>query len=315
MAFKIAYGAGHYLHEAGKRLPRQLDANETREWTLNDRVARYFAEAAAQYEDVELLRTDDPTGETEVNLQPRCDKANAFDANLALSIHHNAGAELTEAGGIVAYSYYNSTEGAKYRDIIYDACIAAGGLKGNRAEPKNEAGFHVLKHTHMPAVLMEYGFMDSLLDAPVILQEEYSKKMGYATMEGIARAAGLKKKVTTAPDVAPVPSTSESGKYTLEQFVRDVQAATGSSVDGIAGQETIGNTVTVSAYKNQTHEVVAAIQKRLAALGYDVVGEPDGVAGPKFEAAVLAFQEDNRCWVDGELTAKNKTWQKLLEMI
>ena len=60
MVFRIAYGAGHYLHEAGKRLPQCLDLAGTREWTLNDRVARYFAEAAAQYEGVELLRTDDP---------------------------------------------------------------------------------------------------------------------------------------------------------------------------------------------------------------------------------------------------------------
>lgn len=204
MAFKIAYGAGHYLHEPGRRIPKELDPNETREWTLNDRVARYFAEAAKQYEDVELLRTDDPTGQVEVNLQPRCDKANAFGANVYLSIHHNAGANMTNAGGVTAYSYYGSENGAKYRDSIYEACIAAGGLRGNRAQPKQEAGFHVLKYTHMPAVLMEYGFMDSLLDAPVILQEAYSKKVGYATMEGIAKTAGLKK--VSAPVATPAPA-------------------------------------------------------------------------------------------------------------
>jgi hypothetical protein len=112
-----------------------------------------------------------------------------------------------------------------------------------------------------------------------------------------------------APAPEPVSNT-----YTLEQFVRDVQAATGSEADGIAGPETIGNTVTVSAYKNQKHPVVAPIQKRLAALGYTQVGEADGVAGSKFTAAVLAFQEDNRCWQDGEITAKNKTWRCLLGM-
>ena len=315
MAFKIAYGAGHYLYEAGKRLPRQLDANETREWTLNDRVARYFAEAAAQYEDVELIRTDDPTGQTEVGLQDRCDDANEFNVDFALSIHHNAGANLTEAGGIEAYSYYRSKQGAVYRDAIYDACLAAGGLRGNRSAPKKEAGFHVLKYTYMPAVLMEYGFMDSRVDAPVILQEAYSKRMAYATMDGIATVAGLKKKASTASENAPAPSVKEEINYTLDQFIRDVQAATGSEVDGIAGPETIGNTVTVSAYINQTHDVVAPIQKRLAALGYDIVGAPDGEAGPKFEAAVQAFQEDHHCWVDGEITAKNKTWQTLLSMI
>ena len=194
MSFKIAYGAGHFLHEAGKRLPAALDAAQTREWTLNDRVARHFAAAAAEYEGVELLRTDDPTGQTEVNLQPRCDKANKFGADFALSIHHNAGANLTNAGGIEAYSYYGSTKGAEYRNAIYDACIAAGGLKGNRAAPKRQAGFHVLKYTHMPCVLMEYGFMDSKTDYSVILDDAYSKLVAYATMEGIAKVAGLKKK-------------------------------------------------------------------------------------------------------------------------
>ena len=102
--------------------------------------------------------------------------------------------------------------------------------------------------------------------------------------------------------------------YTLEQFVRDVQKACGASVDGIAGPETLSKTVTLSATKNRTHPAVKAVQKRLYALGYTVVGSADGVAGPKFETAVIAFQRNNRCWVDGEITAKNKTWKLLLGM-
>ncbi len=103
--------------------------------------------------------------------------------------------------------------------------------------------------------------------------------------------------------------------YTLEQFIREVQVATGSGVDGIAGPETIGNTVTVSARKNRTHPVVKAVQKRLYTLGYTQVGAADGIAGPKFENAVLAFQADHGCWADGEITARNKTWRKLLGMV
>lgn len=106
----------------------------------------------------------------------------------------------------------------------------------------------------------------------------------------------------------------ETESYTLEQFVRDVQAATGSAVDGIAGPETLRNTVTVSASVNRTHPVVKALQKRIYTLGYTRVGEADGVAGPKFREAVIAFQEDNSCAADGEVTARNKTWRKLLEM-
>ena len=102
--------------------------------------------------------------------------------------------------------------------------------------------------------------------------------------------------------------------YALEQFVRDVQRACGATVDGVAGPETIGNTVTVSARINRTHPVVVFVQKRLAELGYTQVGEVDGVAGAKFTAAVRAFQEDNQCVADGEITACNKTWRRLLGM-
>lgn len=102
--------------------------------------------------------------------------------------------------------------------------------------------------------------------------------------------------------------------YTQEQFIRDVQKACGASVDGIAGPETISKTVTMSASKNRRHAAVKAVQKRLYALGYTEVGEADGIAGVKFTAAVCAFQKANKCWVDGEITARNKTWKKLLGM-
>lgn len=99
-----------------------------------------------------------------------------------------------------------------------------------------------------------------------------------------------------------------------EEFIRGIQSVTGSEVDGIAGSETIGNTVTVSAKENRTHAVVELVQKRLFDLGYVEVGEVDGIAGPKFTRAVAHYQQDNDCVVDGEITAENKTWRKLLGM-
>ena len=306
MAFKIAYGAGHFDHTAGNRLPKQLDKNQTSEWALNDRVARHFAAAAKEYEGVELLRTDDITGSFDVGLASRCSKANNFGADFCLSIHHNAGANLTNAGGIVAFSHPTSQKGEMYRDAIYDSCIASGGLKGNRALPKTVANFYVLRYTDAPCVLMEYGFMDSKVDAPVILQEAYAKKMAYATMDAVAKIGGLKKK---NGEKAP-----QKEEYSLEEFIREVQAACGAQVDGIAGPETIAKTVTLSADKNDTHPAVKPVQKRLAALGYTQVGDADGIAGPMFGSAVIAFQQDNDCWRDGIITARNKTWRKLLGM-
>lgn len=111
-----------------------------------------------------------------------------------------------------------------------------------------------------------------------------------------------------------VPVPQKVSGYRLEDFVRDVQSATGSKVDGIAGPETLSNTLTVSAILNRKHPVVYYIQRRLKALGYTEVGTIDGVAGGKFTAAVKHFQKDNGCAKDGEITAREKTWKKLLGM-
>ena len=206
---KIAYCAGHYWDSAGKRIPKELDKNETREWVLNNRVALAFAKAAEGYEGVSLLRTDDPTGKKLVDIPERTALANSWGADLYLDLHHNAAGEIFSGGGVEAFCYPGSTEGKKYRDAIYEAVVKAGGLKGNRVTPLQEKKFDSLSLTKMPAVLVEYGYMDSKTDAPVILTEAYSQKVGSATLEAIAALHGLKKKPT----------------YTKDDFIRDILAA------------------------------------------------------------------------------------------
>ena len=304
MAFKIAYCAGHHLGNP-KGVPVSMGLGDIREWTLNNRVAEFFAQAAAGYAGVQLLRTDDATGKYLVDIPERCTKANVWGADLYLDIHHNAGVDGGTGGGIVAFAHPDSEKGQAYRDAIYKACIQAGGLKGNRSDPLQEKKFDSLRLSYMPAVLMEYGFMDSATDAPVIVTESYAKLVAEATMAGIAKVAGLAQK--------EIPNTGDDS-YLLEDFVKDVQRACGAAVDGIAGPETLSKTVTISATKNDTPPAVLPVQKRLQALGYTQVGDADGIAGPKFEAAVLAFQRDKGCWTDGEITARNKTWRKLLGM-
>lgn len=288
--FQIAYCAGHYLNTPGKRLPKGLDKNQTREWTLNDRVARHFATAAEKYP-VALLRTDDESGKTFIDIPERTQKANAWGADLYLDIHHNAGIGGGAGGGVEAFCYPGSAKGKKFRDAIYSAVIAAGGLKGNRAQPLKETAFDSLLLTNMPAVLVEYGFMDSATDAPVILTDSYAKKVAYATMEAIAKVAGLDKKTEQVSDFAL-------------QVQRVLKAKDLS--------DALAKTPTLSAVKNDTHPLVKPVQKQLNALGYTQVGKADGIAGPKFTAAVKAFQKENGCWVDGEITTGNKTWRKLL---
>ena len=302
MAFKIALDAGHGLKTAGKRCMKKLDPNQTREWTLNDRIADKVEKLLLDYTGWELIRVDDTTGKKDISLRKRTKAANNFKADFYLSIHHNAGIKGGTGGGIAAFVYTKASAASVAWQIdLYKALIKATGLKGNRSNPTPKKNLHVLRETKMPAVLLELGFMDSSTDVPIILTEEYADQCAGAIVKVLVERGKLKKK------------DAEVG-YTQEQFVREVQKAIGAKVDGIPGPETLNKTPTVSEDKNAAHAVVKPIQKRLAALGYTQVGKADGIAGPLFTAAVTDFQEDNDCWRDGVITAKNKTWKKLLGM-
>lgn len=114
-------------------------------------------------------------------------------------------------------------------------------------------------------------------------------------------------------------SYNTSSSYTYEQFVRDVQKATGAKVDGIAGSDTLDHTITISTTKNKYHNVVTALERYLKTLGYyqgsieaDYGKTP--IFGYGMKEAVMKYQKANSCVVDGEITAKKKTWQKLLKL-
>ena len=192
---KVALDAGHYLHTSGKRCLKTLDPSETREWVLNDRVARLVAELLAGYEDVETLRVDDPTGQKDVSLSVRVKRANEWGADIYISIHHNAGVNGGSGGGIVVYCCPNASKASvELRDKLYESLIQHTGLKGNRADGTAEANLYVTKHTSMPAVLLELGFMDSKTDVPIILTEEYADQCAAAIVAVMVRRFGLEKK-------------------------------------------------------------------------------------------------------------------------
>ena len=164
----------------------------------------------------------------------------------------------------------------------------------------------VLSKTHMPAVLNEGAFVDSLKDIQDWNDDAELKKLGEAYAKAAAEFLGLEKR--------PVAETKPATGYTHEQFVRELQAAIGAKADGKAGPETLSKTPTLSRWWNRKHKAVKPVQKWLYALGYQEIGDADGVAGAKFAAAVKAFQKDNGCTKDGELTAKKKSWRKLLRL-
>lgn len=198
MAFKLALTAGHYRYTAGKRCMKSLDPAETREWVLNARVAERVEALLHEYEGVEILRTDDRSGEKDVSLSARTTSANNFGADFYLSLHHNAGIRGGSGGGIVAYVYTDpSAEALAWQKALYDALIEATGLKGNRARPLAQSNLHEVREPQMPSVLLELGFMDSTTDTPILLTDDYARQCAEAIVSVIAKRAGLVKVAKT----------------------------------------------------------------------------------------------------------------------
>lgn len=108
-------------------------------------------------------------------------------------------------------------------------------------------------------------------------------------------------------------SNHHNQRYTHKDFVKEVQAAIGAKVDGIAGSETLSKTVTVSKKKNNRHPVIKPIQKYLNSINFNL-GAPDGIAGDKFDKSVKKYQRLNNCVDDGEITKGKNTWKKLLQL-
>ena len=193
--FKLALNAGHWLGEPGKRFFKALDPNETREWVVNNRICTLVEKKLEAYEGYELLRIDDPTGNTDVPLDRRTSKANTWNADFYLSVHHNAGVYGGAGGGIMAYVYtsVDNTTRAWQKDL-YEALVEETGLRGNRATPLASANPFECRKTSMPCVLLELGFMDSTTDVPIILSETYAEQCANAIVKVIVKRAGLKKK-------------------------------------------------------------------------------------------------------------------------
>ena len=128
----------------------------------------------------------------------------------------------------------------------------------------------------------------------------------------IGKKAGYNARTWTNHGKISYVSYEPAETYSHKQFVQEVQKAIGAAVDGIAGDETLGKTVTISNKFNRSHAVVEPVQKWLKALGYDEVGTADGIAGSMFDSALTHFQQDNGCTPTGLAEEEGKTWKKLL---
>lgn len=203
----IALDAGHGMKTAGKRCMKKLDPNETREWWLNDRIMDKVEAALKDY-GCTVIRVDDTTGAKDVSMAARVSTANAADADIYISMHHNAGLSGRPGGGTVVFYSSSKPERPGQAQELYDAIVSRTGLTGNRSQKVINKGFYVIRNTKMPAFLVENGFMDSPTDVPIILSGSHAEKTVQGVLDFLVSGLSLEKagsqaQESTTPDAEP----------------------------------------------------------------------------------------------------------------
>lgn len=152
------------------------------------------------YEDVNILltRSADVALKSSKNddLKTRAVLANNAKAKLFVSIHINAGGEGT---GFESFVYNGaSAQSRAYQNVIHKKAAVCFTKRNFRDRGQKTGNLSVLRNTNMPAILMEYGFLNSAKDVALLKDENFLNEIALATAQGIAESLGLKAKPVVA---------------------------------------------------------------------------------------------------------------------
>jgi N-acetylmuramoyl-L-alanine amidase len=194
---KIFLDPGH----GGEDRKNKNKAGDVVEADVNLRVAlnlkKYLEAAGAK---VILSRVEDKT----VQLADRSELSNASDAELFISIHHNATSNLEDIFSDYTAVYYHARE----TDTVYEPCnhdIARfierdlsyvmhnpgglGSFDGTYSDyniyPKE--GFSVLRKSNIPAVLVECAFHTNRFEDLRLNNEEFNQIQAWGIFRGLAK--------------------------------------------------------------------------------------------------------------------------------
>lgn len=209
------------------------------------------------------------------------------------------------------YSDYKSTGGAS----LYKVCTNTNSLNIELCDTVKNGKYDVSEATLANAIDLVKSLMSkyNIPISNVIRHFDVTGKKCPAYFVDSATWNSVKNRISSGTKTTVVESTTNTSTYSFKDFVKELQKAIGTTVDGIPGSKTLAATPTISAKKNNKHAAIKPVQKYLNSIGYNC-GTIDGIAGTKFTNAVIAYQKVNGCTSDGEITAKAKTWKKLLKL-
>lgn len=192
------------LETAGKRTPKFPDGTVIKENVFNHPTKTLFLQDCDDFGfgtyDVSPERTDTP-------LQTRTDRANAqynlhkYEKYIYVSFHFNAMGDYwdDDSGGTEIFYHDGSVEGKKLATAINKQLIKGTDLKDRGVKADTtiyKSGFHELRETIMPAVLLECGFMSNHVEANLMKNIAYQNECAIEAVKGICDYFNFKYTVT-----------------------------------------------------------------------------------------------------------------------
>ena len=188
MAKKVFLGVGHGGSDPGAVANgiHEADLNLTIALKCRDELLRHGVS-------VMMSRTTDEND----TLTEEIKECNAFNPDLAIDIHNNAG------GGDGAEAYYY-TGGGTSKTLAENVLVAITkiGQNSRGAKPNIINGikeyFGFIRETNAPAIIVECAFVDNKTDMQIIDTVAEQQAMGVAIAKGILKTLGITYKEETA---------------------------------------------------------------------------------------------------------------------
>lgn len=145
----------------------------------------------------DLAGGDRPYTTTGADLKARVDIANEAGVELFVSVHNNALGPTT-SGTETFHFYYSSAAARTLAQDVQRELVATLGLPDRGVKT---AGFYVLRHTVMPAVLVEGAFLTNPSEALLLADPAVRQRIAEAIGRGVERFAS--RGVSTPPRLPP----------------------------------------------------------------------------------------------------------------
>lgn len=178
----ITIDPGHGGSDSGAVGPNGYTEKEGA-FVISQKVASILNQSGAK---VVMTRDSDvdvygPNASARNELQARVDVGNRVNSDIFVSIHCNAFVNPA-ANGTQTFYYGSSYQGQRLAQNIQEKMIEANGLRDRGISTCN---FYVVKHSYMPAVLIETAFITNYDEEALLSDDEWQTIMAKAIAEGI----------------------------------------------------------------------------------------------------------------------------------